>query len=95
VGDTTLESSSLKSLAANNALPKVRAGHWHIGCKSLSALVPAGRFQLSFCNYLVLHIFNLALAPGGTSIVSLRFGNASVSVYPFRTVRYKKCSKTL
>ena len=53
--------------AANNALPKVRAGHWNIGCKSMSASVRAGRFQFSFCSYFVLLFFNLALVPGGTS----------------------------
>jgi len=40
----------LKKTAANNALPKVRARHWNIGYKSLSAVVRAGRFQFCFCS---------------------------------------------
>ena len=50
--------------APNNALPKVRAGHWNIDCKSLSALVLAGRFQFSLCLLTCTSYFQFGFGSG-------------------------------
>jgi len=53
-----------RQTAHNNALPKVRAGPWNIGCSSASASVSAGRFQFGFCLLICTFAFQFSICTG-------------------------------